>query len=324
MLARLSHRSPEAQAVAKAGAIIGRCFIPRGPRRDHGRAPGGDRGAAPGAHRQLRARRRPVPETSTTSATSSCATRSIAACRVGDRRRFHARAAEFGPSSRGSRRSIRRCTTSGRACGRRLRGGARRARGKRRASRPTAKRSTCTAGPSSTCRPTSGPAIRRRSWRRTATQPRRSRRTTGGSRCRRRRRAAAYRAGRRCPRASCAMTGIVNAEAPRRPARLRAAAPSDRAVGRSSDLRRRTRDARGRADVRRTCARLTSMPMPGFDAALVVARDRAASMPRRRRRRLGDVSSTGRPWSTSSRAMSSGGRAMACDAAHEAERPGTR
>ena len=29
VLARLSHRTPEAQAVVRAGAIIGRCFTPR-------------------------------------------------------------------------------------------------------------------------------------------------------------------------------------------------------------------------------------------------------------------------------------------------------
>ena len=95
VLARLSHRSPEAQAVARAGAIIGRCFVPEvlagimdvpqeaieAPIQElidnFVLEPPGGRGLIDFRHQLLRdAIYRSVP--------------------VGDRRRFHARAGEFG------------------------------------------------------------------------------------------------------------------------------------------------------------------------------------------------------------------------------------
>ena len=100
VLARLSHRSPEAQAVARAGAIIGRCFVPEvlagimdlppdaieAPLQelvDHFVLdPPGARGLYDFRHQLLRdAIYRSVP--------------------AGDRRRFHARAGEFGAQLEG-------------------------------------------------------------------------------------------------------------------------------------------------------------------------------------------------------------------------------
>ena len=100
VLARLSHRSPEAQAVAKAGAIIGRCFnaevlagimdVPAAtidaPLQElidqYILEPPGVRGVFDFRHQLLRdAIYRSVP--------------------VGDRRRFHARAGEFGTQLEG-------------------------------------------------------------------------------------------------------------------------------------------------------------------------------------------------------------------------------
>ncbi len=100
VLARLSHRTPDAQAVARAGAIIGRCFVPEvlagimdvppetieAPLQelvDHGVLwPPGDRGLYDFRHQLLRdAIYRSVP--------------------TGDRRRFHARAGEFGTQLEG-------------------------------------------------------------------------------------------------------------------------------------------------------------------------------------------------------------------------------
>ena len=100
VLARLSHRSPEAQAVARAGAIIGRCFVPEvlagvldvAPEAievplqelidNFILEPPGARGLIDFRHQLLRdAIYRSVP--------------------VGDRRRFHARAAEFGAGLEG-------------------------------------------------------------------------------------------------------------------------------------------------------------------------------------------------------------------------------
>ncbi len=100
VLARLSHRSPEAQAVARAGAIIGRCFVPQvlagimdvpvesidAPLQElidnFVLEPPGSRGLLDFRHQLLRdAIYRSVP--------------------VADRRRFHARAAEFGAGLEG-------------------------------------------------------------------------------------------------------------------------------------------------------------------------------------------------------------------------------
>ena len=100
VLARLSHRTPEAQAVARAGAIIGRCFIPEvlagimdvAPETIEAPIqelidnfilePPGDRDLIDFRHQLLRdAIYRSVP--------------------VGDRRRFHARAGEFGTQLEG-------------------------------------------------------------------------------------------------------------------------------------------------------------------------------------------------------------------------------
>ena len=100
VLARLSHRTPEAQAVVKAGAIIGRCFTTRSLRGSW---------TCPLRRSRRRSRSsstsscsiRPVPETSTTSATSCSATPSIARPGV-DARRFHARAGEFGAQLEGA------------------------------------------------------------------------------------------------------------------------------------------------------------------------------------------------------------------------------
>ena len=100
MLARLSHRSREAQAVARAGAVIGRCFVPEvlagimdlpvtaidGPLQElvdhHVLLSAGPDGLVDFRHQLLRdAIYRSVP--------------------VGDRRRFHARAGEFGAKLEG-------------------------------------------------------------------------------------------------------------------------------------------------------------------------------------------------------------------------------
>lgn len=100
VIARLSHRSPEAQAVARAGAVIGRCFVPEvlagimdvpessvdDPLQeliDHGILwPPGERGLYDFRHQLLRdAIYRRVPN--------------------GERRRFHARAGEFGAQLEG-------------------------------------------------------------------------------------------------------------------------------------------------------------------------------------------------------------------------------
>ena len=100
VISRLSHRSPEAQAVARAGAVIGRCFVPDvlagimdvpessvdDPLQeliDHGILwPPGERGLYDFRHQLLRdAIYRRVP--------------------TGERRRFHARAGEFGAQLEG-------------------------------------------------------------------------------------------------------------------------------------------------------------------------------------------------------------------------------
>ena len=100
VLARLSHRSPDAQAVARAGAVIGRCFVPEVlagimdlpvasievPLQElvdhHVLDPAGPQGLVDFRHQLLRdAIYRSVP--------------------VGDRRRFHARAGEFGTQLEG-------------------------------------------------------------------------------------------------------------------------------------------------------------------------------------------------------------------------------
>lgn len=100
VIARLSHRSPDAQAVARAGAVIGRCFVPEvlagimdvpveaveAPLQeliDHGVLwPPGERGLYDFRHQLLR----------------DAIYRSVARQ---DRRRFHARAAEFGAKLEG-------------------------------------------------------------------------------------------------------------------------------------------------------------------------------------------------------------------------------
>jgi DNA-binding CsgD family transcriptional regulator len=100
VLARLSHRSPEAQAVARAGAVIGRCFVPEvlagimdlpqeaieGPLQelvDHFVLdPPGPRGLFDFQHQLLR----------------DAIYRNVS---VGDRRRYHARAGEFGAQLEG-------------------------------------------------------------------------------------------------------------------------------------------------------------------------------------------------------------------------------
>ena len=61
VLERLGRRSREAQAVARAGAVIGRCFVARRPGRHHGRPTRGARRADPGAHRPRRPRSRQAP-----------------------------------------------------------------------------------------------------------------------------------------------------------------------------------------------------------------------------------------------------------------------
>ncbi len=124
VLARLSHRSPEAQAVARAGAIIGRCFVPEVLAGDHGRRPRSDRGAAPGADRQLRPRSARHRGACSTSATSSCATRSIGASRSPIAGGSTPVPASSARTSRASPRSIRRCTSSAPACAAGVRDGA--------------------------------------------------------------------------------------------------------------------------------------------------------------------------------------------------------
>ena len=52
ILARVAHLSPEARAVASAGAVIGRCFMPERPRRRHGQAGRRPRRAARRADRE--------------------------------------------------------------------------------------------------------------------------------------------------------------------------------------------------------------------------------------------------------------------------------
>lgn len=100
VMSRLSHRSPEAQAVARTGAIIGRCFVPDvlagimdvpaesidGPLQelvDHAVLwPPGERGLYDFRHQLLR----------------DAIYRSVS---PGDRRRYHARAGEFGAQLEG-------------------------------------------------------------------------------------------------------------------------------------------------------------------------------------------------------------------------------
>ena len=56
VLVRLARLSPEAQATARAGAVIGRCFVPDVLAGIMDVPPGRARGAAPGARRRVRAR----------------------------------------------------------------------------------------------------------------------------------------------------------------------------------------------------------------------------------------------------------------------------
>ena len=116
VLSRFGHLSPEAQDVARAGAVIGRCFVPDvlagimdvpaetldGPLQElvdnFVLEPPGLRGLFDFRHPLLRdAIYATVP--------------------LGNRRQFHARAGEFGRSWRVHRRSMRRSTTSARDSG---------------------------------------------------------------------------------------------------------------------------------------------------------------------------------------------------------------
>ena len=155
VLARLRHRSPEAQQVARAGAIIGRCFVPEvlagimdvppealdAPLQElidnYVLEPPGARGLYDFRHQLLRdAIYRSVP--------------------VGDRRRFHARAGEFGAQLEGqSGDPFLAALRTGWSSTPGLRDRAVAAPATRHACPPTASRSSCIAGPSTTCRPTS-------------------------------------------------------------------------------------------------------------------------------------------------------------------------
>ena len=121
VIARIAQRSPEAQAAARAGAVIGRCFVPEvlagimdvppealdAPLQELVDSfvldPPGLRGLYDFRHQLLRdALYRTIP--------------------TWERRRFHARAGSSAPSSRARRRSMRRSITSAPACaGRRSR-----------------------------------------------------------------------------------------------------------------------------------------------------------------------------------------------------------
>ena len=155
VISRLGHRSPEAQAAARAGAVIGRCFtadvlaeimdVP--PTRSTRRSRSSSTTSCSG-HLATTA--------TSTFPTSCCARRSIASVTVGERRRYHARAGEFGARLAGQ--SEIHASAHFERAGHPSRGATRRPwseRARRPGCRCIARPSTCTAGRSTTCPPTS-------------------------------------------------------------------------------------------------------------------------------------------------------------------------
>ena len=142
----------------------------RGPGRDHGRAARGARRAAPGARSTTTSSSRPGSAASYDFRHQLLRDAIYRSVPVGDRRRYHARAGEFGAQLEGHRRSMHRSTSS--APG--FDAGRSRPRCPARASRhacpPTARRSSSIAAPSTTCPPTSIPPSERRSWTRRRTR----------------------------------------------------------------------------------------------------------------------------------------------------------
>ena len=181
VLSRFGHLSPEAQDVARAGAI-GRCFVPDvlagimdvpaetldGPLQElvdnFVLEPPGLRGLFDFRHQLLRdAIYATVP--------------------LGNRRRFHARAGEFGRSSRVHRRSMRRSTTSARDSGGWRSMPPWRGHVTPRAWRRIGKRSSSIGAPSTTS-PTTCPTVTDQSCsRRSPTKRHRSRRTSSRRGC---------------------------------------------------------------------------------------------------------------------------------------------
>ena len=163
------------------GAVIGRCFCPSAGRH-HGCAARGARRRRSRSSWTTSSSIRPGPVACTTSGTSSCATRSIAACRSRDRRRYHARAGEFGARLEGQSEihaslplRARRTPTPG------VRGGPGRcARGARAVGPPGSVRAV-PPGRRQHARTTSEPRSAPRSSRPTARRPKPSRRTRSPS-----------------------------------------------------------------------------------------------------------------------------------------------
>ena len=146
--------SPEAQAIARAGAVIGRCFVPGRPGRDHGRRRRRARDAAPGAGRPcVPVRLCPVDRGLLRLPPPAAARRAVSRrSRRRERRRYHARAGEFGTRLEGvveihASRPLR----TGRPARRGVRGGDGRAHGRRPRLGPTARPSSSTGGPWTTC-----------------------------------------------------------------------------------------------------------------------------------------------------------------------------
>ena len=114
ILARAARLSPEAREVARAGAVIGRCFDPGGPRRRAGPLAAGPRRTPCRAGRELV----PVPAralstaATSTSATSCCATRCTTASRPPSCGACTLERASSGPSWLARRRSTHRSTSS--------------------------------------------------------------------------------------------------------------------------------------------------------------------------------------------------------------------
>ena len=298
-----AHRSPDAQAVARAGAVIGRCFVPD--------VLAGIMDVPPealdeplqelvdnfvlDAARRTRAVRLPPPAPARRDLPERAGSATAGGSTPGP--------ASSGADSRGSRRStprvhyeragLRREAFETALAGARD-GGAR--------CPPTARRSSCIAGPSTTCRTTSSRASGRRSSRRTPTRRWPSRRTTiaerlalrGRRRLSRGRRAGARRSRAWRPRSTCgAATAVRRRSGWRRCgellAELDAPADDDREVDRCraptsrSSWRRRYIDARDCRGARASWSTLVR------DSARSARRPGVARWPPTGRTRLTDV-----------------------------------